>query len=215
MKSKTQLAALKTPSSVGSKHMTTKTTKDKTAPKGGDLKPLTDKEEWLCREFVADAGENQTRAYMRVYPGTTYDSARTLAAKLFAHVHIKARIAELRTERNKRLEITADRVLMELSKLAFYDPRGFFDEDGRLKPLGELDPDQAAVIGGIETSHKVTGEESDGMCVTTKIKLPEKKGALELIGRNLKMWTDKTELSNPDGSCRPLIVNFVTPAKDE
>lgn len=163
------------------------------------MKPLTDKEEWLCREFVADAGENQTRAYSRVYPGATYDSARVLASKLFANVNIQARIAELRVERNKRLEISADRVLLELSKLAFYDPRGFFDEDGRLKPLGELDPDQAAVIGGVETFHKVTGDEGDGMCVTTKIKLPEKKGALELIGRNLKMWTDKTEVSGPNG----------------
>lgn len=160
-----------------------------------DTRPLTDKEEWLCREFVADAGENQTRAYARVYPGTTYESARVLASKLFAKVNIQSRIAELRVERNKRLEISADRVLLELSKLAFYDPRGFFDEDGRLKPLGELDPDQAAVIGGIETFHKVTGEDGDGMCITTKIKLPEKKGALELIGRNLKMWTDKVEVS--------------------
>lgn len=169
--------------------------KDATA----EEKPLTEKEEWLCREFVSDAGENQTRAYMRVYPGCTYDSARTMAARMFADARISQRIDELRAERTKRLEITADRVLMELAKLAFYDPRGFFDGDGRIKPINEIDPDQAAVIGGIETMHKVIGEESDGITVLTKIKLPDKKGALELLGKNLKMWTDKTELAGDGG----------------
>jgi len=160
-------------------------------------KPLTEKEEWLCREFVSDAGENQTRAYMRVFPSCAYDSARTLAARMFADVRISQRIDELRVERTKRLEITADRVMMELAKLAFYDPRGFFDDDGRLKPINEIDADQAAVIGGIETIHKVVGEESDGITVLTKIKLPEKKGALELIGRNLNMWKEVGSKDNP------------------
>lgn len=172
-------------------------TKGKAKQEGESGKPLTDKEEWLCREFVSDAGENQTRAYMRVYPGCTYDSARTLAAKQFADIRISQRIDELRQERNKRLEITADRVLQELAKLAFYDPRGFFDDDGRLKPINEIEPDQAAVIGGIETIHKVTGEEGDGLTVLTKIKLPEKKGALELIGRNLSLWKDVGSKDNP------------------
>ena len=116
---------------------------------------------------------------------------------MFADVRISQRIDELRVERTKRLEITADRVMMELAKLAFYDPRGFFDDDGRLKPINEIDADQAAVIGGIETIHKVVGEESDGITVLTKIKLPEKKGALELIGRNLNMWKEVGSKDNP------------------
>jgi phage terminase small subunit len=157
-------------------------------------KPLTDKEEWFCREYVCE--ENGTKAYLRVYK-CSYDSARSGASSLLTKSNIQVRLEELREERNKRLEISADRVLRELSKLAFYDPRGFFDEDGRLKPISEIDPDQAAVIGGIETIHKVTGEESDGMTVLTKIKLPEKKGALELIGRNLNMWKEVGSKDNP------------------
>jgi phage terminase small subunit len=159
--------------------------------------PLTDKEEWLCREFVADAGENQTRAYMRVYRCCTYESARTLAARVFADVRIQARIKELREERNKRLEISADRVLAELAKLAFYDPRGFFDPDGRLKPIDELDPDHAAIIAGIETVHKVVGEEKDGVVVLTKIKLPDKNTALEKLGKHLMLWKEPGTKDNP------------------
>jgi phage terminase small subunit len=157
-------------------------------------RPITDKEEWFCREYVCE--ENGTKAYLRVFK-CAYDSAKANAYRLLTNDCIRQRIDELREERNKRLEISSDRVLRELSKLAFYDPRGFFDEDGRLKPISEIDPDQAAVIGGIETMHKVTGEESDGITVLTKIKLPEKKGALELIGRNLNMWKEVGSKDNP------------------
>jgi phage terminase small subunit len=176
-----------------------------------EAQPLTDREEWVCREFVADAGENQTRAYMKVFKGCSYDSARTLAAKLFANVHIMNRINELRAERNKRLEITADKVLAGIAKLAFYDSRDFFDDNGKLKPLGELDPDHADVIAGIETFHKVTGDESDVVAITTKIKLADRGQNLERLGKHLKLFTDKTEITGKDGEALNIGVSFVKP----
>jgi phage terminase small subunit len=182
--------------------------KKRTVPKKIVKEPelLTDKEEWLCREFVADFAENQTRAYHRVWPNVTYESARTLAAKVFAKVNIKRRIKELREERNKRLEISGDRVLSEIAKLSFYDPRCFFDSDGRLKPIDEIDPDHAAIIGGIETLHKVVGDEKDGMAVITKIKLADKGANLERLGKYFKLFTDKTESTGKDGG--PVEVNL-------
>lgn len=173
--------------------------------------PLTDKEEWFCREFVADAGENQTRAYMRVFKTPSYNSARTQASQLCAKVNIRQRIDELREERNKRLEITADKVLAGIAKLAFYDSRDFFDEDGKLKPLGELDPDHADVIAGIETFHKVTGDDRDEVAITTKIKLADRGQNLERLGKHLKLFTDKTELTGADGESLSIAVTYVKP----
>jgi len=175
------------------------------------IRPLTDKEEWLCREFVSDAGENQTKAYMRVYKGCTYESGRVLASKAFADVNIRQRIDELRLERNKRLEITADKVLAGIAKLAFYDSRDFFDDNGKLKPLSELDPDHADVIAGLETFHKVTGDESDEVAITTKIKLADRGQNLERLGKYLKLFTDKMELGGVDGKDLNLTVSFVKP----
>lgn len=158
------------------------------------LEPLTDKEEHLCREFVSDFAGNQVRAFMHVYPGHSYDSARTESSKVFAKPNIKKRIAELQQERNKRLEITGDRVLSEIAKLAFYDPREFFDSDIRLKPVNELDPDHAAIITGIETLHKTVGEEKDSVVVLTKIKLADKGANLERLGKYFKLFTEKNEM---------------------
>lgn len=166
---------------------------------GDNTEPLTDREEWVCREYIADAGENQTRAYMKVFKGCTYDSARVQASQLFAKVNIRQRVDTLREERNKRLEITADKVLTGIAKLAFFDSRDFFDDNGKLKPLGELDPDHSDVISGIETFHKVTGDEKDEVAVVTKIKLADRGQNLERLGKHLKLFTDKTELTGKDG----------------
>ncbi len=158
-----------------------------------ELDPLSAKEEQLCREFIADFAGNQVRSYMHVFGTENYDSARTKSSQVFAKVNIKNRIAELQQERNKRLEITGDRVLREIAKLAFYDPRNFFDEDMRLKPINELDPDHAAIIAGIETLHKTVGGEKDGCVVLTKIKMADKGANLERLGKHFKLFTEKHE----------------------
>jgi len=59
-------------------------------------------EERFAREYLLDL--NATRAYLRVFPDVKPDSARTLGARMFAKVHIKARITELQTEMHKALE---------------------------------------------------------------------------------------------------------------
>jgi phage terminase small subunit len=165
----------------------------KKPPKKRKPESLTDKEEQLCREFVADFAGNQTRAYLHVYPNHTYESARVMASKTFAKPNIKSRIAELQKERNKRLEISGDRVLSEIAKLAFYDPRDFFNSDMQLKSIDELDPDHAAIIAGIETQHKTIGTEKSST-VLTKIKLADKGANLERLGKYFKLFTDKHEI---------------------
>ncbi len=160
-----------------------------------EVKALSPQHDRFCREFIVD--ENAVRAYQRAYPNSGYESAKVSACELLTKPNIQVRIQELREERNKRLEISADRVLAEIAKLAYYDPRDFFTDDGRLKPISELDPDHAAVIAGIETVHKIVGDDKDGLSVLTKIKLPDKKGALELIGRSMAMWKDVGSKENP------------------
>lgn len=187
----------------GKSKVTATTRRKKINPK--PITPLTDKEERLCREFICDFAGNQTRAYMHVYPGSNYETAKSQAYRVFTKPHIKQRITELQQERNKRLEISGDRVLSELSKLAFYDPRGFFDSNMRLRPVDELDPDHAVIIAGIETLHKTVGAEKDGVVVLTKIKLPDKGANLERLGKYFKLFTEKREYSFDEKSFEAIL----------
>ena len=129
---------------------------------------------------------------MKVYPAVTYDSARTLAAPLFANLCVKERIKELRAEREKRLDVSGDRIIRELAKLAFFNSQDLYDDDGRVKPIHELDRDTAAAITSVEVEERVTGEGETGTLeFTRKIKMADKKGALELLGKNQGLWEAK------------------------
>jgi phage terminase small subunit len=162
------------------------------SPTGGG-EPLSERHLRWCSEFIID--DNATQAYLRSYPKSSYESARRSAHELMTNPDILAHVQELRAERNRRLGISADRVLSGLARLAFYDPRDLFDADWRLKPFDELSPDAAFVVSGFTTKATVTGEEDDGICVTSNIRLPDKTRALELLGRNLKLFTDRIEIS--------------------
>lgn len=53
------------------------------------------KPEWRTFVLAIIDGENQTRAYLRAYPGAGYDTARTNSARLRHKACIKAAIDEL------------------------------------------------------------------------------------------------------------------------
>lgn len=93
-------------------------------------------------------------------------------------------------KRLAKLEITADRVLQELAKLAFFDPRNFFEDDGRLKRLQDLDEHTCMALAGIEVT-----ELPEGNGFLKKIRLADKGQNLERLGKHLKLFTDKTEHS--------------------
>lgn len=110
-------------------------------------------------------------------------------------------------ERGERLEITADRVLQELAKLAFFDPRKLFNSDGSPKNIHELDGNTAAAVAGLEVNEMFEGEGDQkhafGLC--RKIKVADKGINLERVGRHLKLFTDKTDTSMDEGQMGELL----------
>jgi phage terminase small subunit len=52
---------------------------------------------------------------------------------------------------------TAERVLLEHSRLAFFDPRKLFNADGLPKAIDKLNDNTAAAIASLEVASKVDG----------------------------------------------------------
>ena len=150
---------------------------------------MTPKQAAFVDEYLIDL--NATQAAIRA----GY-SAKT--AGVVGHENLKKpEIAELLSSRmaarEGRTEITQDRVLLELSRLAFLDIRKAFDASGNLKEVCELDDDTAAAIAGIEISESVG--ESGAVTRLKKIKFSDKRASLDLAGRHLGMWNDKVALT--------------------
>jgi phage terminase small subunit len=107
---------------------------------------MTRKQQLFVREYLVDL--NGAKAAERA--GYSRKTARQHAARLLTNVYISAEIERATAARMQRLEITADRVLQELAKLAFVDIRKLFNADGSMKRIHEIDGNTAAAIKSFE-----------------------------------------------------------------
>lgn len=157
----------------------------------------------FCTEFIVDL--NGTEAAVRA--GYSRKSAHVQASRLLDDPKVKARIAELQAELAKRTGITVEKVLAEYSKLAFSNMADYIQvrENGiAFLDLSKLTRDQAAAISHFDVDEDtVLGDEDEEneerQAVVTrkvKIKLADKKGALDSIAKHLGMFLDRE--SSPD-----------------
>ena len=162
---------------------------------------LTPKRETFCQKYIETS--NASEAYRAAYNAKTATD-KTIwesASKLLADPKVAARVAELKERQLKRHDVTVDRVLNEYAKLAFLDIRKAFDAEGNLKAVHDLDDDTAAAIAGLEVEALYEGRGSDRELTGRlhKIKLSDKRAALDSLAKHLGMFVDRTEVSGPNG----------------
>ncbi|MDR1351528.1 MAG: terminase small subunit [Zoogloeaceae bacterium] len=154
---------------------------------------MTPKQQRFSEEYLIDL--NATQAAIRA--GYSAKTAQEQGARLLLNVIVQRAIAESIKARSERTQVDQDRVLKELARVAFFDPRKLFSEDGNLKALRELDDDTAAAIMGVDTI--AIGNDKVGVGELKKIKLADKVQALGMCMRHLGMFTDKLSVNITDG----------------
>jgi phage terminase small subunit len=162
-------------------------------------RPLTPKQAAFVAEYLIDL--NATQAAIRA--GYSAKTANEQGSRLLTNVSVRSAIEEAQNKRAERTEITQDRVLQEIARIAFFDVRKLYREaGGGLKDPDELDDDAAAVLVGVDVTEE-RGDSPDGGKVvighTKKVKLADKVAALTLAARHLGMLKDKTELTGAGG----------------
>lgn len=106
--------------------------------------------------------------------------------------YIAARIREILGIAMANADITPERVLRELSRVAFADVRDLYDEDGELLPVHELDDDTAATIAGIDVEvHKEGRGEEATLSTIRKYRRVDKMVALGLLAKHFKIVGDE------------------------
>lgn len=145
---------------------------------------MTKKQKRFIEEYLIDL--NATQAAIRA--GYSPDTAKSIGSENLTKPDIRARIAKAMAERSRRTGVNADRVVMELAKIAFVNAGDVIDaETATLKP--DAARDDTAAIRSVKV--KTFGE--DGL--EREIKMADKLKALELLGKHLGMFKDKVELS--------------------
>lgn len=157
---------------------------------------LTDQKRRFAEEYLKDLNITQAAIRAGYSPKTAYSSGQ----RLLKDVEVKALINSRMQKREKRTEITQDRVLEELAAIGFYDVADYAEvKHGRviLKDTAQIPIEKRAAIAGIKESR--TG---------TEVKLSDKLRALELLGRHLGMFDGGGAETKPNG-----IMNAILDAK--
>jgi phage terminase small subunit len=161
---------------------------------------LTPKQQLFVDEYLIDL--NATAAYKRAgYKAKNDNVAAVESAKLLRNPKIEEKVKEAMSEREKRTNITQDRVLQELARIAFFDARKLFDKEGKPIPINQLDDDTAAALAGLDVMEEYVGSGEDRVFVgyTKKYKVADKNTAITNAMRHLGMLKDKVEHTGKDG----------------
>lgn len=151
---------------------------------------LSPKQSAFVQEYLVDL--NATQAAIRA--GYSSKTAGEQAVRLLGNVKVSEALQKALEARQKRTQVTADRVLLELARLGLSDVRKLFDENGNLKKIQELDDDAAACVSSVKVVEKAGGD-GDQLLWVKEVKLWDKNSALEKIGKHLKMFTEKVDLN--------------------
>lgn len=166
---------------------------------------LSDKQELFCKEYLVDL--NATQAAIRA--GYSEKASRAISCENLTKPNIQERIQELSKKRAEKLEISMDRVALEYHRIAMFDPRRLFNEEGSLKPIHELDDDTAAGISSLD--HELIYSNKENIGEIKKIRLWDKTKALEALGRHVGFF----EKDNEQGKSAPVVINLGTGIKPD
>ena len=154
----------------------------KKAPRSARLK-----HDKFVEEYLIDFNGRQAA----IRAGYSVKSATCIASQLLRRPEVAEKIAKGIAERRKHAIITADRVLKEYARIAFADVRRvsrFGPEGVKLRLDSSLTDDDAAAIA--EVSQTGTGR-------STRIKLHDKRRALDSIARHLGLFQQQLPALDP------------------
>jgi phage terminase small subunit len=159
---------------------------------------FTPKQERFIEEYLRDFNATQAAIRAGYKPRTAYSTGQENLKKPEIAEAIAARRARLAEEAG----VTAERVVRELGRIAFFDPRRLFHPDGTPLQITELDDESAAVVAGLDVLEEYAGKGEDRhlVGVVKKWKLANKQAALETLVEHFGLAKAKQlELSGPNG----------------
>jgi len=160
--------------------------------KSTQYKPLTAMQEAYCQSYIKYP-ENQSQA--AIDAGFSPNTAAVKASVMMRDERIQKRIAELMEERNKRLRVSADYVLLRLVEIDQMDVLDILNDDGSLKPISQWPKIWRTTLSGFDLSSTIINMNEDAIeNILKKIKWPDKVKNLELIGKHVDVNAFKERL---------------------
>jgi phage terminase small subunit len=146
----------------------------------------------FAKHYLTDCLHNATQA--AVAAGYSKTGAGDTGSRLLRNGVVQALLEEFGRESLAKFKIQRDSVLRELARLGFSNMADYITvENGEARiDLSRMTVDQAAAIQEITVEETGEGKGDERKAVTrTKLKLANKREALELLGRHLKLFENE------------------------
>lgn len=152
---------------------------------------LTDKQKRFCEEYMIDLNASQSA----IRAGYSEDSAKEQGSRLLTNANIQEYISELKQSKSEELNISQNMVLKELMKVAFGDVKNYFDDNGRLIDINELENEVSASIKSVTVQQEKTLIKGESIVESSikKIESYDKLKALEIINKMLGFYSADNE----------------------
>lgn len=168
-------------------------------------KDLTPQQEAFATGLAT--GLTQAEAYRLAYPRSRAwkdNAVHSRASVLAGNAKVQQRVAELAAKAAAANEVTVERVVRELARIAFGNKRAVMKwgpSGVELKDSDALSEDEAAQVAEVKQLTNAVGG-------SLSLKTHDKVKALELLGRHVGMFKDRVEVSGPGGVPLGLVVKF-------
>ena len=143
---------------------------------------LTSKQSRFVAEYLIDLNGKQAA----IRAGYSAKTAEVQASQLLRIAKIQVALSAAIRARSWNTEVTADRVVAELAKIGFANMRDYWPKEGETVDLHRLHQDLTAAVPEITIDETV-----DPLGVVyrhTRLKLHDKKGALDSLAQYLGMF---------------------------
>lgn len=160
------------------------------------MKKLTAKQIRFCEEYIIDL--NATQAAIRA--GYSKKVAGSIGFENLKKPEIESYIASMQKDKSEELNFSFNRVAQEIAKVAFGDVKNYFDDNGRLINVNELESQVSGSIKAVTVFSEKTRLEGEVLIEESikKIESYDKLKALELLGKMFGHFSKDNEQKKPD-----------------
>lgn len=127
------------------------------------------------------------------YAGFSEETAKQEGWRLLQREDIQEYLNKLRADLQEKTSITQQKVLQEIAKIAFSDIRNYYTEDDNLRPITDLDDNEAAALASVKTYEEKLPGTSVVIGMNKEIKLYDKLNGLEKLARHLGLYEKDNE----------------------
>lgn len=173
---------------------------------------MTPKQEQFVREYLIDLNATQAAIRCGYSAGKDNRNAQVQGDRLLSNAEVQQAIAKANQKRLATTEITAERVLKEISRMAFYDPLDLIEIIRDALPDEIADDvelsDDGKVITGLRNARDLKYLPEDVRRAVVgwgydrnqnfTLKLADKSKALDQLARHLALYNDKLEVTGLD-----------------